>query len=116
MMYMANLGLNSAERSYRRFLEFAAYLGKVEEIIGLSKPKKTHIFQEDDYLFDRHVKRRQLEEYSSSKEFIDGELKKSDTIYQDVARVYRVFTYIGCAFIFLGFLDAFLPALLSFLN
>lgn len=108
LIYMSRSGLNSAERSYRRFLEFAAYLGKVEEIIGLSEPKRTRIFQDDEYVFDRYVKRRQLKKYSSSKKFIEGEIKKPDSVYRDVKRVYRAFVYIGCAFIILALIDVVL--------
>jgi len=93
IIFFAKIGSKTLRRQYSRFLEFVAYLAKVEEIIGLSNPKKTEIFKEDEYLFNRFVKKRKL--YDSSNAFIEGELEKKDKLYWDMRLVYKLFMLIG---------------------
>ena len=112
MIFFAKIGLRTLKRQYSRFLEFVAYLAKVEEIIGLSDPKKTEIFREDEYLFDRFVKRRK--KYNSSEKFIKGELKKKGSLYQDVKSVYRVLMLIGGALTILALSSEYIGILIKF--
>jgi len=74
IIIMSHFAENDLKKRWRRVLEAITHLIKMEDLLGLYKkpPIQFEIFKNDEYLFERW--KENASKYSSSKEFINGEL------------------------------------------
>lgn len=79
-------GIRTTRRDYDRFLEFIAYLNKIEYLLGLHQKLKLPIFPEDAYLFQRFV--ISTKKYTSTKDFIESERKRKGNLFYSLKIFY----------------------------
>ena len=81
-------GIYTTRRDYDRFLEFIAYIAKIEHILGLYQKIKLPLFPKDDYLFQRFV--TSTKKYASTEDFIKNERNRKGNLFYSLKILYYI--------------------------
>ena len=94
-LILLKFGISTTRRDYDRFLEFIAYLSKIEYLLGLHQELKLPIFPKDTYLFQRFV--ISTAKYASTTDFIEKERERKGNLFHSLKKLYQMLIFIFVA-------------------